>query len=97
MRSPRAPPPQVALHVKALSGDLIKELQTKATIEDTQQLFDAIYQQLRQHKETQKTLLQRIEAHGVQAEQLAQESSTAALQAQAALRSAEKVRSPSIP
>ncbi|KOO20891.1 hypothetical protein Ctob_000915 [Chrysochromulina tobinii] len=83
---------QVALHVKALSGDLIKELQTKATIEDSQQLFDAIYQQLRQHKEMQKTLLQRIEAHGVQAEQLAQESSTAALQAQAALRSAERVR-----
>jgi hypothetical protein len=44
----------------------------------------------------QKTLLQRIEAHGVQAEQLAQESSTAALQAQAALRSAERVRSPLI-
>ena len=82
---------QVALHVKALSGDLIAELQKKATIDDTQQLFDAMHKQFVAHKEAHRALFSRVEAQGVASEQLADEASTAALQAAAALRGSEQL------
>ena len=80
------------MHVKALSGDLIKELQGKASIEDTQQLFDAMQRQFVSHKEAHKALLSRVEAQGAAAETLADEASAASLQAAAALRGSEKLR-----
>ena len=83
---------QVALHVKALSGDLIKELGTKASVADTQQLFDAMHRQFLSLREAHKTLVGHVEAQGAAAETVAEEAATAALQAEASLRGSEKLR-----
>ena len=83
---------QVALHVKALSGDLLRELQGKATIVDTQQLFDAMHKQFLSLREAHRSLVAHVEAQGAAAETVADEAATAALQAQGALRGSEKLR-----
>jgi hypothetical protein len=46
----------VALHVKALSGDLLRELAGKATIADTQQLFDAMHKQFLSLREAHRVV-----------------------------------------
>lgn len=83
---------QVALHVKALSGDLLRELGGKATIADTQQLFDAMHKQFLSLREAHKTLVAHVEAQGAAAETVAEEAASAALQAEGALRGSERVR-----
>ena len=83
---------QVALHVKALSGDLLRELNGKATIEDTQQLFDAMHKQFLSLREAHRALVAHVEAQGVAAETVAEEAGAAALQAQGALSAAERLR-----
>ena len=83
---------QVALHVKALSGDLLRELATKAAIEDTKQLFDALHRQLATLRESHKSLVTRVEAQGAAAELVADEAAAANLQAQGALRGSDRLR-----
>ena len=83
---------QIALHVKAMSGDLLREIGGKATIEDTQQLFDAMHKQFLSLREAHRALVSQVEAHAAAAETVADEAATAALQAQGALRGSEKLR-----
>lgn len=83
---------QVALHVKALSGDLLRELNSKATIADTQQLFDAMHKQFLSLREAHRALVAHVEAQANAAETVAEEAAAAALQANGALASAEKTR-----
>ena len=83
---------QVALHVKALSGDLLRELQGKATIVETQQLFDAMHKQFLSLREAHQSLVVQVEAQGAASETVADEAASAALQAQGALRGSEKLR-----
>ena len=82
---------QVALHVKAMSGDLLRELQQKASIQDTQGLFDAMHKQFLSLREAHRALVVHVEAQGAAAETVADEAASAALQAQGALRGSEKV------
>ena len=83
---------QVALHVKALSGDLLREMSNKASITDTQSLFDAMHKQFLSLREAHKALVAHVEAQGAAAETVADEAAAAALQAQGALQSSERLR-----
>ena len=76
----------MALHVRALGADLLKELQSKAAVDETQQLFAALQAQYASLDGRHRALEAQMEGSAVAAESLFSEAEAASMQARAQLQ-----------